>query len=132
MRLRQDWGNRPWADGHEPTEVCVPHRLVPLLVSAALALCVTGVVAAAAAKTPKVARGHTLAINVTTTSLAVCIAIVEYADRLDQTGSVKKARDGQLSWAVRIPRTATLGRGSWTVRCGLRIEGRGAFIVVTR
>ena len=108
----------------------MPHRLVPLLVSAALALCVTGVVTAAAAKTPRVARGHTLAIKVTTKSLAACIAIVEYADHLDQTGSVKQARDGRLSWAVRIPRTAPLGRGSWTVRCGLGIEGRGGFIVV--
>jgi hypothetical protein len=66
----------------------------------------------------------------TTKSLAVCIAVVEYADRLNQIGSVKKARDGRLSWSIRIPRTATLGRGSWTVRCGLGVEGRGAFVVV--
>ena len=105
----------------------MPHRLVLLLVAAALALCAS---ASAATKAPKVVRGHTLAITITTRSLAVCIAEVVYADRLNQTGPVKKARDGRLSWAIRIPRTATLGRGTWTVRCGLGVEGRGAFVVI--
>jgi hypothetical protein len=102
-----------------------------LLAVAVLALCAGTATPAPAAGTPTVARGHTLYIKITTQSLAACVAIVEYADGLSQLGSVKQARDGRLSWALLIPRTAQLGKGSWYVRCGLGIERRGTFIVIT-
>jgi hypothetical protein len=79
---------------------------------------------------PRVARGHTLHIKLTTTTLADCIAVVEWADGLNRTGAVKKATDGRLSWAVPVPRTTTLGRGHWYVQCGLGVVRRGTFVVV--
>jgi hypothetical protein len=114
----------------------VPHRLfVSITVSAALfigsALCAAAAPAAAAAP-PRVARGHTLHIKLTTRTQADCVAVVEWADGLNRVGSVKKAQDGLLSWAIPVPRTATLGPGRWWVQCGLGVERRGTFIVVRR
>lgn len=109
----------------------MPHRLVVLLVIAALALCAACAVAGATTKTPRVARGHTLSIAIATKSLAVCVATLEYADHMSQNGAVKNARDGRVSWTIRIPRTAAIGRGTWTVRCGVvGVNGRGTFVVV--
>ena len=108
----------------------MPHRLVLLLVIAALALCVACAVAAATAKTPTVVRGHKLSIALHTNSLAVCVAFLEYSTHTVQPGTVKSARDGRLSWAIRIPLTAPLGRGSWTVRCGIGLVGEGRFLGV--
>lgn len=107
----------------------MPHRLVVLLFAAVLVLCAAAASPAPAAATPKVKRGHTLSIRTTTKSHTVCAAIVTYADGFSQAGSLKKARDGRLSWALLVPRTAPLGRGSWYVRCGITIEHRGAFVV---
>jgi hypothetical protein len=108
----------------------VPHRLfVPITVSA-LALCTSA--SAPAAGTPRVARGQTFHIKLTTKTLADCVAVVEWADGLDRIGSVKKATDGRLSWTVRVPYTAPLGPGHWYVQCGLGVERRGRFVVVAR
>jgi hypothetical protein len=107
----------------------VPHRLACLLTVAVLALCAGTVSPAPAAGTPTVARGHLLHIKITTRSLAACVAIAQYADGLELLGTVKYAQDGRLAWSLLIPRTATLGKGSWYVRCGLGIESRGAFVV---
>jgi hypothetical protein len=111
----------------------VPHRLfVSITVSAVLivsALCAT---AAPAAGATRVARGQTLHIKLTTKTQADCIAVVEWADGLNRVGSVKKAQDGRLSWAIPVPRTATLGPGRWYVQCGLGVERRGTFVVVRR
>jgi hypothetical protein len=100
-----------------------------LLTVAVLALCAGTVAPAPAAGTPTVARGHLLHIKITTRSLAACVAIAQYADGLELLGSVKYAQDGRLAWALLIPRTAPLGKGSWYVRCGLGVESRGAFVV---
>ena len=108
----------------------MPHRLVVLLAIAALAICAASAATAASARTPRVVRGHTLSITLATNSLAVCVAIVEYSDHMNQNGSVKSARAGRLSWAIRVPRTAPLGRGRWTVRCGIGLVGQGTFLVV--
>jgi hypothetical protein len=107
----------------------VSHRLVALLIIVVLALSAGTASPAPAAGTPTVARGHTLYIKMTTRSLAACVAIAQYADGLGQFGSVKYAQDGRLAWALLVPRTAPLGKGSWYVRCGLGIESRGTFIV---
>jgi hypothetical protein len=107
----------------------VPHRLVCLFTVAVLALCAGTDSPAPAAGTPTVARGHLLHIQIPTRSLAACVAIAQYADGLELLGTVKYAQDGRLAWSLLIPSTATLGKGSWYVRCGLGIESRGTFIV---
>jgi hypothetical protein len=108
----------------------VPHRLLVTLAICTLALCTTAGAVARPAATPRIARGQTLHIRLTTSSFAVCVAVVNYADGGLQLGATKHATDGRLSWAFPVARSRPLGKGTWYVRCGLGIQRTGAFIVV--
>ncbi len=107
----------------------MPHRLLALLTVAGLALCAATATSAPAAGVPTVVRGQALHIKMTTPSFAVCAPIVQYSDGTTQTGALKKANDGHLSWSLLVPRSAPLGAGSWYVRCGIAVERRGRFTV---
>jgi hypothetical protein len=74
-------------------------------------------------------RGQTVRVAVRTPSLAACLVETAYADGARRTSSVKQARDGLVSWTLRIPAGAGLGRARWTVRCGVTWERTGAWLV---
>ena len=105
-------------------------RLVITLATCALALCAATGALARPDATPRIARGATLHIRMTTTSYAVCVAVVNYANGDLQLGSTKNATDGRLAWSFPVARSRALGRATWYVRCGLSIQRTGAFIVV--
>jgi hypothetical protein len=108
----------------------VPHRLLATLTIAGLALCAATAAAAPAAGTPTIARGHTLAITLKTKSFAVCMPIVQYSDGTMQNGTAKKAHaGGRLAWSLLVPRTAPVGAGKWSVRCGFHVASKGKFVV---
>lgn len=108
----------------------MPNRLLVTLAISALALCAAVGAVASPATTPRIARGQTLHIRLTTSSFAVCVAVVNYADGGLQLGATKHATDGRLSWVFPVARSRPLGRGAWYVRCGLEVQRTGAFIVV--
>jgi hypothetical protein len=108
----------------------VPHRPLVALMIAVLALCVTTAAVASSASTPRIARGGTFRIKMTTESLGDCVAVVNYRDSGLQIGTVKPATDGRLAWAFPVSRGRPLGRATWYVRCGLSIQRSGAFIVI--
>lgn len=108
----------------------MPHRLLVTLATCALALCAAAGALATPAATPRIARGQTFHIRLTTKSFAACIAVVNYPGGGLQLGATKHAIDGRLSWAFPIARSRPLGRASWYVQCGLPVERTGAFIVI--
>jgi hypothetical protein len=108
----------------------VPDRSLVALTIAVLALCVTTAAIASSASTPRIARGGTFHIKMTTESLGDCVAVVNYRDSGLQIGTVKPATDGRLSWAFPVSRARPLGRATWYVRCGLSVQRSGVFVVV--
>jgi len=110
----------------------VPHRLFATLLIAGLALCAVTASVAPAAVRPTVALGHALAIKVKTKPGSLCSPVVTYANHTMQSGTTKKApAGGQLKWSLLVPRTASVGAGSWYVRCAwFNIVGQGKFVVV--
>lgn len=110
----------------------MPHRLFATLMIAGLALCaVTASVAPAAAR-PTVTLGHALVIKVKTKPGTLCTPVVTYANHTMQSGTTKKVpAGGQVKWSLLVPRTASVGAGSWYVRCAwFNVVGQGKFLVV--
>jgi hypothetical protein len=107
----------------------LPRRLFVALTVASLALCAATASAAPAASVPTVARGEALHIALATHSRGVCLPLVQYSDGTRQVGEAKKARAGRLSWALLVARTAPLGAGTWSVRCGVAEVRTGRFVV---
>jgi hypothetical protein len=109
----------------------VPHRLFATLLIAGLALCAVTASVAPAAATPTVTLGHALTIKVKTKSGTLCTPVVTYANHTMQNGTTKKAHaGGQLSWSLLVPRTASVGAGSWYVRCAwFNVVAQGKFVV---
>lgn len=109
----------------------MPHRLFATLTIATLALCAVTAAAAPAAGSPTITRGHTLVITLKTKSFAICMPVVQYSDSTTQIGTAKKAHaGGRLAWSLLVPRTAPVGAGKWSVRCGFDVVSKGRFVVV--
>jgi len=68
-------------------------------------------------------------VAVRTPSKGDCLAEARYADGSRQDSGVKHARNGLVSWTLRVPNTAPLGRADWTVRCGATWERTGRWVV---
>jgi hypothetical protein len=78
------------------------------------------VVASASAAVRVVHRGQRVTLSqafgpATTMS---CVVEVTYADTSYWDGPVKAVSGGKVSWTFRIPRKATLGPATWSIRCG--------------
>ena len=108
----------------------MPHRLLIALSTVAAALCLAAVAVGSSDTVPRIPRGGTLSIKLRTTSLAVCVAFVNYRGGALQLGATKYADDGRLSWVFRVARSRPLGPGTWEVRCGLPVLKTGSFVVV--
>jgi hypothetical protein len=112
----------------------VPLRLIAsLCLTAALAAAATTASASArpAAGPLEVHRGQTVKVGVRTPSKAYCLAEARYADGTRQDSGLKHARNGLVSWTLRVPNTAPLGRADWTVRCGASWERTGHWVVTS-
>jgi len=110
----------------------VPLRLITsLCLTAALAATATTATASArpAAGPLVVHRGQAVKVAVRTPSKAYCLAEARYADGSRQDSGLKRARNGLVSWTLRVPNTAPLGRADWTVRCGATWERTGRWVV---
>jgi len=111
----------------------VPLRsVVPLaLIAAALAaLSASGAAARPQATGPVVVhRGQPVKVSVRTPSLAACLAEARYADGSRQSSGIKHARDGLVTWMVRVPNNAALGKARWSVRCGVTWQRTGTWVV---
>ncbi len=112
----------------------MPHRLFATLMIAGLALCAVTASVAPAAATPTVTLGHALVIKVKTKPGSLCSPVVTYANHTMQSGTTKKVpARGQLTWSLLVPHTASVGAGSWYVRCAwFNIVGKGKFLVVAQ
>jgi hypothetical protein len=112
----------------------VPLRLITtLFLTAALAATATTATASArpAAGPLVVHRGQAVKVSVRTPSKGDCLAEARYADGSRQDSGVKHARNGVVSWTLRVPNTAPLGYAEWTVRCGVTWQRTGRWIVKT-
>ena len=110
----------------------MPLRLITsLCLTAALAATATTATASArpAAGPLVVHRGQAVKVAVRTPSKAYCLAEARYADGSRQDSGLKRARNGLVSWTLRVPNTAPLGRADWTVRCGATWERNGRWVV---
>lgn len=110
----------------------MPLRLITsLCLTAALAATATTATASArpAAGPLVVHRGQAVKVAVRTPSKAYCLAEARYADGSRQDSGLKRARNGLVSWTLRVPNTAPLGRADWTVRCGATWERTGRWVV---
>ena len=110
----------------------MPLRLITsLFLTAALAATATTATASArpAAGPLVVHRGQAVKVAVRTPSKGDCLAEARYADGSRQDSGVKHARNGLVSWTLRVPNTAPLGRADWTVRCGATWERTGRWVV---
>jgi hypothetical protein len=104
------------------------------LVLTALAVCAASVSAAtnvpAGISPGLVHRGQQTTISVPTgTTKAPCTAMLRYQDGNVQQASGKRPRNQRVSFTVRVPLTAALGAGRWTVICGAHIT-QGSFVIV--
>ena len=112
----------------------MPLRLITtLFLTAALAATATTATASArpAAGPLVVHRGQAVKVSVRTPSKGDCLAEARYADGSRQDSGVKHARNGVVSWTLRVPNTAPLGYAEWTVRCGVTWQRTGRWIVKT-
>jgi hypothetical protein len=111
----------------------LPLRLIATLVlTAGLAATATTATASArpAAGPLVVHRGQAVKVAVRTPSKAYCLAEARYADGSRQDSGLKRANSaGLVSWTLRVPNTAPLGRADWTVRCGASWERNGRWLV---
>jgi hypothetical protein len=104
------------------------------LVLTALAVCAGSVSAAtdvsAGISPGLVHRGQQTTISVPTgATKSLCTAILRYQDGNVQQASGKRPRNHRVSFTVRVPLTAALGAGHWTVVCGASIT-KGSFVIV--
>lgn len=113
----------------------MPLRLIATLALTA-SLAATAATAAAGAvgttaATTQVTRGKATVLRVATRSLAPCSVQIRYSDGLVQMAGVKRARGGVVSWTIRIPNNAALGRAHWDAQCGGVVFHRSGTWVVT-
>lgn len=98
-----------------------------------LALAATATGAAARDTTATVVhRGQPVKLGTTSlpvTSIAVCSAVIRYADGAVQQVGGKHAYRGRVSWIVRIPNNAMLGLAHWTIHCGVVWQRNGTWRV---
>jgi hypothetical protein len=112
----------------------VPLRFTVSIVLTALTVCAASASAAndaAAGISPGlVHRGQLTNIAVPTGSTkSLCTALLRYADGNVQQAPLKRPRNRRVSFTVRVPLTAAIGPGHWTVVCGSFIT-QGSFVIV--
>lgn len=112
----------------------LPLRLTCSLVITALALSAATAGAAnhatAGISPGLVHRGQQTTISVPTGAVkSTCTAILRYADGSVQQTPVRQPRKHRVSFTVRIPLTAAIGPGHWTVVCTSLIT-QGSFVIV--
>jgi hypothetical protein len=92
----------------------VPLRLITtlFLTSALAATATTATASARPTAGPLVVhRGQAVKVSVRTPSKAYCLAEARYADGSRQDSGLKRAQsNGLVSWTLRVPNTAPLGR----------------------
>jgi len=103
---------------------------------AGLALTVLAVACLVAAATSTAAvrvvhRGQLvrLAQSFEPSNTGFCLAEVTYADSTIWDSPVKRVSGGSVAWTFRIPRKATLGPATWSIRCGPVWHHDGRWIV---
>lgn len=111
----------------------MPLRLITSIAFTAVlaATATTASVSARPAAGPLVVhRGQAVRVAVRTPSKAYCLAEARYADGSRQDSGLKRAgATGLVSWTLRVPNNAPLGRADWTVRCGASWERNGRWLV---
>jgi hypothetical protein len=112
----------------------VPLRFTVSIVLTALTVCAASASAAndaAAGISPGLVHRGQLTKIVVRTGLtnSACTALLRYADGNVQQPALKRPRNHRVSFTVRVPLTAAVGPGHWTVICGLSIT-QGSFVIV--
>lgn len=112
----------------------MPLRFTASLVLAALTLCAATASAAtdagAGISPGLVHRGQQTTISVPTgQTTSLCTSILRYKDGNVQQAAVKRPRNHRVSFTLRVPLTAAIGPGHWTVVCGSFIT-QGSFVIV--
>jgi hypothetical protein len=114
---------------------------VPLRISTSISLLLTALAVCAASASAAadvsagispglVHRGQQTTISVPTgVAKSPCTAILRYQDGNVQQASGKRPRNHRVSFTLRVPLTAALGQGRWTVICGAHIT-QGSFVIV--
>jgi hypothetical protein len=114
---------------------------VPLRISVSISLVLTALAVCAASASAAtdgsagispglVHRGQQTTISVPTgTTKSVCTAILRYQDGTVQQAPGKRPRNRRVSFTLRVPLTATLGAGRWSVVCSGRVT-QGSFVIV--
>lgn len=105
-------------------------RLGSTIAILAAVLCVAASTGAASMRVTTVARGGTLHFKAAGDWTSVCTAILKYSSGEQQVAGTRHATNGWMKWAVPITRDRPLGRGKWSVYCGLRLAKAGSFVVV--
>jgi hypothetical protein len=101
-----------------------------VLIAASLAaLSASGAAARTEAGPVIVHRGQPVKVSVRTPSLAACLAEARYSDGSRQSSGIKRAHDGLVTWTVRVPNNAALGKARWSVRCGVTWQRTGTWLV---
>jgi hypothetical protein len=106
--------------------------IVPLVLIAAslAALSASGAAARTEVVGPVIVhRGQPVKVSVRTPSLAACLAEARYSDGSRQSSGIKRAHDGLVTWTVRVPNNAALGKARWSVRCGVTWQRTGTWLV---
>jgi hypothetical protein len=93
-------------------------RLAAMLVVTALACSVAATSSSAAVRVVHRGQLVTLSQAFGPASTTFCVVEVTYADDSYWDSPVKRVSGGKVSWTFRIPRNATLGPATWSIRCG--------------
>jgi hypothetical protein len=114
---------------------------VPLRFSLSISLVLTVLVACAASASAAidassgispglVHRGQQTTLSVPTGAFkSLCSAVLRYQDGSVQQSTAKHPRNHRVTFTVRVPLTAAIGPGHWTVFCGGSIT-QGSFVIV--
>jgi hypothetical protein len=110
-------------------------RTAALLAVTALALAVGSASAAPTATqgiSPSlVHQGQKTTLTARVVSNAQCKGLLQFSNGQMLTLGPKRARNGSVSFVVRVPSDAAVGQGRWSVNCNAGPSTAGTFVVVT-